>query len=128
MAAVSLIHIATPRAMPIIASVVRNDGMPTRVVSMLLQKPTAKPVAMPTITPRNGPPMSIAIAVVTEARPATAPIERSISPAERTKVMATAMIAIIAVWRTMLSRLLGSRKPLSCSVTAKTRKMATKPR
>ena len=29
---VSLIHMATPRAMPIIASVVRNEGIPIRVV------------------------------------------------------------------------------------------------
>ena len=69
----------------------------------------------------------MAMATVTEARPATAPTERSISPAESTKVMAIAMTAIIAVWRTMLRRLLGLRNPLSLSVAAKTRKITTKP-
>ena len=39
----------------------------------------------------------------------------------------TAITAIIAVWRTMLSRLFGFRNPLSFSVRAKTTKMATKP-
>ena len=68
------------------------------------------------------------MAVVTEASPATAPIERSISPAERTKVIATAMTEIIAVWRMMFSRLSGSRKPWSYSVTAKRTKIPTKPR
>ena len=54
-AAVSEIHIATPLAMPIIASVVRNDGMPTRVVSQPLNMPTARPVARPASDPGEGP-------------------------------------------------------------------------
>ena len=69
----------------------------------------------------------IAMATVTVANPATAPTDRSISPADRTKVIAMAMTAIIAVCRTMLSRLLGFKKPLSFSVSAKTTKIATKP-
>jgi len=38
-----------------------------------------------------------------------------------------AITAIIAVCRTMFSRLLGFRNPLSFSVSAKIRKIATKP-
>src|SRR5919112_6171287 len=44
-----------------------------------------------------------------------------------TKVMATAIVAMIAVWRTMLSRLLGLVKPASRRVMAKKRNNATKP-
>ena len=98
-----------------------------RVVSQPLNMPTASPVAMPAQTPTIGPPAAMPIATVTVASPATAPTERSISPAESTKVMAIAITAIIAVCRTMLSRLLGLRNPLSAKVTAKTRKMTTKP-
>ena len=44
-----------------------------------------------------------------------------------TKVIATAMTEIVAVWRMMFSRLVGVRKPLSPSVIAKTTKTKTKP-
>jgi hypothetical protein len=44
-----------------------------------------------------------------------------------TKVMATAIVAMIAVWRTMFSRLFGFVKPASRRVTAKKRNNATKP-
>src|SRR3954469_26070940 len=44
-----------------------------------------------------------------------------------TKVMATAIVAMIAVWRTMFSRLLGFVKPASRRVTAKKRNRMTKP-
>ena len=91
------IHIARPLAIPIIANVVRNDGMPILVVSQPLKMPTARPVARPAITPPTGPATAIAMATVTEVSPATAPTDRSISPAERTNVMATAMTAIMAV-------------------------------
>ena len=128
MAAVPLAHIATPLAIPSMASVVRKDGMPIRVVSTPLKMPTASPVARPAHTPTKGPAASMAIAVVTVASPATAPIDRSISPAASTKVMATAITAIMAVWRMMLSRLFGSRKPLSNNAKEKITKMATKPR
>ena len=40
----ALIHMATPRAMPIMASVVRKDGMPIPVVSQPLTAPTIAPV------------------------------------------------------------------------------------
>src|SRR5215213_92657 len=44
-----------------------------------------------------------------------------------TKVMATAIVAMIAVWRTMFSKLLGFVKPASRRVTAKKRNRMTKP-
>src|SRR6188472_3777181 len=44
-----------------------------------------------------------------------------------TKVMATAIVAMIAVWRTMFNRLLGFVKPASRRVTAKKRNRMTKP-
>ena len=69
----SEIHIATPLAMPIIASVVRKDGMPTLVVSQPLNMPTASPVANPASSPPKGPATAIAMATVTVASPATAP-------------------------------------------------------
>ena len=69
----------------------------------------------------------MAIATVTDVSPATAPTERSISPEDSTNVIAIAITAIIAVWRTMLSRLFGFRNPLSFNVTAKNMKMITKP-
>jgi hypothetical protein len=119
---------ATPLAIPIIASVVRKDGMPTRVVSSPLKRPAAIAVRIPAQMPNAIPPAPIASAVVTDARPATAPTERSISPAESTNVIATAMTDIMAVCLTMLRRLVGSRKPRSCSVTAKKMKIARKPR
>ncbi len=125
---VSLTHMAMPRAMPIIASVVRNDGIPTRVVMTPFATPITSPVANPPRMPKSGPPMSIAIAVATDASPASAPTDRSISPAERTNVMATAITAMTAVCRTMFRRLVGSRNPLSCRVSAKKMKMPIKPR
>src|SRR5687767_13263431 len=100
-AAVSEIHIAAPLAIPIMARVVRNVGIASRVDRKPLTRPTQRPVASPADTPAKGPPHAIARAVVTDESPATAPTDRSISPAERTNVMATAMIAIIEVWRAM---------------------------
>ena len=127
MAAVPLTHIAGPCAMPIMASVVRKEGIPTAVVSQPLTAPTRTPVPSPQRMPPAMPNWSMAIAVTTEARPATAPTDRSISPVDSTKVIVTETTAMIAVCLMMLSRLLGSRKPRSPSVTAKIRKIATKP-
>ena len=81
------------------------------------------PHRMPPATPK----WSIPIAVATEASPATAPTDRSISAVPSTNVMATDTTAMMAVWRTMLRRLLGSRKPRFPKVAAKIAKIATKP-
>jgi hypothetical protein len=59
-----------------------------RVVSQPFNMPTASSVAMPAPTPKRSARPRIAIATVTVERPATAPTERSISPAVSTKVMA----------------------------------------
>ena len=73
-----------PRAMPIIASVVRKDGMPTRVVSSAVDEPDdaadreAGEDAGDSAIPVH------ATAATSEASPATMPIERSISPAAST--------------------------------------------
>ena len=101
--------------------------MPMRVVSQPLKHPTAMPVATPANTPAKGPATAIVMATVTVVRPATAPIDRSISPLARTKVIATAITAIMAVWRMMFKRLVGFRKPLSLNVRAKITKITTKP-
>jgi hypothetical protein len=126
-AAVPLIHMAMPRAMPIMASVVRKDGMPMPVVSHPLIAPTITPVPSPQRMPPAMPNWSIPMAVATDAKPATAPTDRSISPVQSTKVIVTETTAMIAVCRTMFKRLFGSRKPLSPNVAAKTRKITTKP-
>ena len=59
--------------------------------------------------------------------PLTLPTDRSISAVPSTKVIATDTTAMMAVWRMMLRRLLGSRKPRSPRVAAKMMKIATKP-
>ena len=118
---------AAPLAIPIIASVVRNDGIPTRVVSQPLNMPTTNPVASPANTPAIGPAIAMAMATVTVAKPATEPTERSISPADKTNVIAMAITAIIAVCRMMFRRLLGFKNPLSESVTAKIKNNTIKP-
>ena len=61
----------------------------------------------------------MARAVVTEAKPATEPTERSISPQDNTKVIATAIIAIMAVCLPIFSILFVLRKPLSYKVIEK---------
>ena len=127
MAAVLLTHIDTPVEIPIIASVARNDGIPMRVVTSPLNRPTIIPVATPAATPAGIPAARIVSAVTTDEKPASEPTERSISPAARTKVIATAIIAIIADCRTMLRRLIGLRNPWLLRVAAKIAKMQTKP-
>jgi hypothetical protein len=88
--------------------------------------PTTRPTARPATTPTTGPYDETAIAETTEARPATEPILKSISAAAITKVIATAMIEIVAVWRAMLSRLLVVVKPLSPKKLANKMNAATK--
>ena len=61
--------------------------------------------------PGTRPNWVVVIAVTTEARPAIEPTLRSISAAAITKVIATAMIEIVAVCRTMFSMLLAERNP-----------------
>jgi hypothetical protein len=62
-------------------------------------------------------------AVTSADRATTAPSERSISPALRTKTTATAITVMGVVCRTMLSRLVWLRKPSSCRVAAKKTKI-----
>ena len=50
-----MIHMAEPRATPIIPSVTRNDGITNKVVSRPLTAPTTSPVSNPTRTPASGP-------------------------------------------------------------------------
>ena len=72
------------------------------------------------------PQASTAIAVVTEARPATEPTDRSIWAAAMTNVTATAMIEIGAVWRDDVRAGCSTiRKPSSDSAIAKTTKTTT---
>ena len=81
---VDVIHIAVPRAMPIIASVVRNEGMPIRVVSAPLTRPTSaagrKACGDAGHGRRNGPSRRRRRS---EISPATMPMDRSISPADK---------------------------------------------
>jgi hypothetical protein len=112
-------HIAVPWATPSIPSVTRNDGIAKTATSAPLTEPTTSPVTRPTTIPATIPWSWIVIAVVTDARPAVAPTERSICAAPITNVIATAMIEIVAVARRMLSRFVDVRNPLPCSVTLK---------
>jgi hypothetical protein len=123
----SVIHWATPAAMPSIPSVTRNDGMLSMLTRVPLTVPTITPTARPTAIPATTPQSEIAMAVQTLARPATEPTLRSISAAEITNVTPTAMIEIVAACRKMLSRLFVDVKPRSPRVTANARKTTTKP-
>ena len=66
----------------------------------------------------QGIPAGITSAPTSAESAAVEPTERSSSPAEMTKVMATAMIVTIAVVRAMLNRFVTERKPLSPMVIA----------
>ena len=55
--------------------------------------------------------LQIAIQAVTEVMPATTSYDRSDLASRQTKFMTDGMTAIIAVWRTIFRRLLGSRNP-----------------
>ena len=64
---------------------------------------------------------------MTEARPAIEPTDKSISPEDKTNVIATAIMAIIAVCLVMFKILFMLRNPLSYNVRAKKRKTKTNP-
>jgi hypothetical protein len=125
--AVFEIHIAAPCAIPSMPSVTRNDGMRAPVTSAPLIAPTASPTSSPATIPATSPWRWIVIAHTIAERPATEPTERSISAVEMTNVIATAMTAMIALCRAMLSRFVLFRKPSSASVIANTANSRTKP-
>ena len=112
--------------MLIMPSVTRNEGMRTFVVSRPLTRPTRRPTAR---APHGDDEVRLAQQHGhDQAESATIePMDRSISPAESTKVMPKAMIETIAVCRAMLAKLSGVRKPRSLRVTAKKTRMARKP-
>jgi hypothetical protein len=119
---------ASPNAIPSIARVTRNDGMPRKVTRLPLTSPTTSPTASPASTPNRALPVApIASAAPTLASPAVEPTDRSICPAAMTNVIATAITEMIAVWRKMLSRLVAVRKPSSARKIAKRTKTAAKP-
>ncbi|MNH25076.1 hypothetical protein D3C79_850440 [compost metagenome] len=91
------------------------------------------PIIVPTSSAADTASMMLSVScrvrAATMALKATvAPNERSISAALRTKVMPTAMMAMVAVWRAMFIRLTELRKPLSWSTTEKNTKMPTNTR
>ena len=89
----------------------------------------AMPAPSPASTAAAPAPRRSSATAADSAETATVePIERSISPAERTKTRPIAMMVIGAVCSTMLERLRTVRKPLSRSMIAKNRKIARKPR
>ena len=88
----------------------------------------AMPAPSPASTPGTSPQAPSATAADSAETATVEPIERSISPAERTKTRPIAITVIGAVCSTMLERLRTVRKPLSRSITAKNRKIARKPR
>ena len=119
---------ARPDAIPSMASVTRNDGMPRTVTRPPLTMPTTSPTARPASTPKIALPVAeTASAAQTLDRPATDPTDRSIWAAEMTKVIATAITEMIAVCRKMLSRFVPERKPSSARKIAKSRKTTAKP-
>src|SRR3954467_11115603 len=107
----AVIHWAMPAAMPSMPRVTRNDGIPRVLTRPPLMEPMTTPTARPATIPATRPQWDTAIAVQTLDRPATEPTLRSISAAEMTYVIATAITVTIAVCRKMLSRLLALRKP-----------------
>ncbi len=123
----AVIHWATPTAMPSMPSVTRNDGMLSSVTRPPLITPTTTPTPSPASTPATRPNCATVMAATTDERPATEPTDRSISAAEITKVTATAITVIVAVWRKMLSRLLPDRNPESPRSTANSAKTTTNP-
>src|SRR5438128_1939118 len=127
MGAVALIHMAIPCATLSMPNVTRKEGMPKRVTRKPFIEPTISPTSRPATMPARIPYCWIAMAVTTEARPASAPIDRSISAAAITKVTATAITEMIAVWRIILSKLLGFRKPEPLNTMLKNNKRTRKP-
>jgi len=119
MGAVLVTHIAAPVVIPCIPKVTRKEGIPIRVTNVPLIEPTTKPVNNPARIPGTRPNLEITIAVITEAKPATEPTDRSISAVARTKVIATAITEMMADCRMIFSRLLLLRKPLWESVAEK---------
>ena len=109
------------------ARVTKKDGIRTKATRDPLIAPTTTPTSKPATMPAAKPKWAIAMAVVIEASPAMDPTDRSISAQPMTKVIPTAMIVTIAVWRRMLSRFVVLKKPWSPSMTAKITNTTTKP-
>lgn len=87
----------------IMPSVTRKDGMLMTVTKKPFVAPTARPAAMAAATATGqGIPACITNAPTSADSAAVDPTERSSSPAEMTKVMATAITVTIAVVREML--------------------------
>ena len=114
--------------MPAMPRVMRNEGTRRRVVSTPLARPTSRPTpsaagtAMNMLVSRSSTAATIALSATTW------PMDRSISPADRAKVMPKAMIDTNAVWRRMFRKLSKVRKPLSRSVIENTTRMSRNPR
>ena len=90
--------------------------------------PTASPTPSPPSTPNTTFPVADRVSAVTTLdSPATEPTDRSIWAAPMTNVPATAITAMIAVWRTMFSRFAPLRKPSSPRVNAKAANTTTNP-
>ena len=110
-----------------VASVMTNDGMPTRARSQPMPKPMTTPATRPTTSAshQDTPCRSISTAMIAEHRPPVVPADRSISPSSSTKTRPIAITTIGAAWITSASMLYALRKPW-CT-TAKTAVMAMRP-
>ena len=109
-----------PRMNCIMPNVTRKDGIPITVTKNPFMDPTINPEARPATTANGqGKPACIIRAQVSAERAAVEPTDRSNSPADMTKVMATAITVTIAVVRAMLNRLVTDKNPLSPIVIAK---------
>ena len=115
---------ATPLTIPSIPKVTRNDGIRTFTAIRPLTSPIAAPTATAATAPTKNPYPPTASAATRDDSAATEPTDRSISAAARANVIPTAMTAIGAACRPILSRLDALRNPSSYNVTAKTAKMS----
>ena len=117
-----------PVTKPIVANVTRKDGRRRRVTNRPLNSPTTAPTPRPTSAPSSQLPYSCStLAADSAARATTEPIDRSISPAQRTNTVPTAITVIGADCTAILVRFERVRK-YSVWVIAKYRNVTTKPR
>jgi hypothetical protein len=90
-------------------------------------RPTITPAPSPAATPRVQLWARITTAATSAAIATTEPIERSISPADRTKTIPMAMTVTGVVSCTMFNRLEADRKPSPLNRTANAAKIKRNP-
>ena len=114
---------AIPLMTPSIPSVTRNDGMRTFTEMIPLRSPAATPTPTAASAPARNPAAVTTSAATRDDSATTDPTDRSISAAARANVIPTAITAMGAACRPMLSRFAELRNPSSWRMAAKTARM-----